>query len=105
MDKSSGKKKLAILLAGVLILLTAIIATFMFSEKKTPEPEISRWAVIRSSNGWAEAFGAPNAGSLLLMQIKNDVKVQLIEDKGDWIKIRAYNGRVGYVRREFLRAL
>ena len=105
MDKASGKKQLAILLACVLILLTAIIATTVFSEKKTPDPEINRWAVIRSASGWAEAFGAPNPGSLLLMQIKNDVKVQLLEDKGDWIKIRAYNGRVGYVRREFLRAL
>jgi hypothetical protein len=105
MDKASGKKQLVILIACVFILFTAIIASIMFSEKKTPEPEINRWAVIRSASGWAEAFGAPNPGSLLLMQIKNDVKVQLLEDKGDWIKIRAYNGRVGYVRREFLRSL
>jgi len=105
MDKVSGKKQLAILVACVLILFAAIIASNMFSEKKTPEPDSSRWALIHSSKGWTEAYGAPNASSLLLMQINNDVKVQLLEDKGDWIKIRAYNGRVGYVRREFLRAI
>ena len=105
MDKVSGKKQLVILVACVFILFTAIIASNMFSEKKTPEPDSSRWALIHSSKGWTEAYGAPNASSLLLMQINNDVKVQLLEDKGDWIKIRAYNGRVGYVRREFLRAI
>lgn len=105
MDKPSGKKQLAILVTCVFILFAAIVGSIMFSEKKTPEPEVNRWALIHSSKGWTEAFGAPNASSLLLMQIKNDVKVQLLEDKGDWVKVRAYNGRVGYVRREFLRAM
>ena len=105
MDKLSGKKKLVVLVVCGFILFAAIIANTMFSEKKTPEPESSRWALIHSSKGWTEAYGAPNTSSLLLMQINNDVKVQLLEDKGDWIKIRAYNGRVGYVRREFLRAI
>ena len=105
MDKSSGKKQLAILVACVAFLLAAIIAVSMSSSHKPTEPVSDRWAVIKSPSGWAEARGAPLSTSLLLMQIDNDVKVQLIEDKGDWIKIRAHNGRVGYVRREFLHSL
>lgn len=105
MDKSSGKKQLAILVSCVAFLFFAIIAGNSLSPKKPIEPVSDRWAVIKSPTGWAEARGAPVSTSLLLMQINNDVKVQLIEDKGDWIKIRAHNGRVGYVRREFLRCL
>ena len=105
MDKTSGKKQLAILVSCVALLLAAIIAGSMLPASKPAEPVSHRWAVVKSPSGWAEARGAPNSTSLLLMQINNDVKVQLIEDKGDWIKIRAYNGRIGYVRREFLRCL
>ena len=105
MDTASGKKQMAIFVACVALLFTAIIGRNLFSSQTQSAPAVARWALIESPNGWAEARGATNNTSLLLMQINNGVKVQLIEDKGEWVRIRAHNGRSGYVRREFLRSL
>ena len=105
MDKSSGKKQLTVLVSILVLFFGTLITVSISFPKKSIEPVSDRWALIQSPSGWAEARGAANSTSLLLMQINNGVKVQLIEDSGNWTKIRAHNGRVGYVRRDFLRSL
>ena len=82
MDKASSKKQLAILVASIALIFAAIFAGKLFYGHEPPVPFVTRWATIHSPSGWAEARGAPNNASLLLMQINNEVKVQLIEDKG-----------------------
>ncbi len=47
MDKSSGKKQLAIVVACVAFLFAAIIAANLLSPHKPIEPVSDRWAVIK----------------------------------------------------------
>jgi hypothetical protein len=47
--------------------------------------------------------GQPNPSSLLMMQIENTVRLQVLEVQGDWVKVRTEKGRTGYVRKSDFR--
>jgi uncharacterized protein YgiM (DUF1202 family) len=62
-----------------------------------------RYGEVFAMNGWTELRGQPNPSSLLMMQIENTVRLQVLEVQGDWVKVRTEKGRTGYVRKSDFR--
>lgn len=69
-------------------------------EKKVVE---HRYGQVFAMNGWTELRGQPNPKSLLMMQIENNVRLQVLGEEGDWLKVRTETGRTGFVRKSDLR--
>ena len=62
-----------------------------------------RYGEVFSSAGWTEMRGRPNPKSLLMMQIENGVRLEVLGEEDDWVNVRTPNGRVGYVKKSDLR--
>ena len=86
----------------VIVFIIAIAGVTSSCSDKAPEQQPERvLAFVKSSTGWAEMRGAPNKNSLLMMQIYNYVHVEVIGDRGEWVKVKA-NGRTGYMYKGLL---
>lgn len=62
-----------------------------------------RYGEVYSSTGWTEMRGRPNPKSMLMMQIENTVRLEVLGEEADWVNVRAPNGREGYVKKSDLR--
>lgn len=93
---------LVLLAAGTVFLGLYVINLSKEAGAEKAEAE-HRYGQVFSMSGWTELRGRPNPGSLLMMQIENNVRLQVLGEEGDWVKVRTETGRTGYVRKSDFR--
>lgn len=96
------KQLILVLLAAGSVFLGLYVINLAREESAKP-PAVVRQGTVMSLSGYTELRGLPKPTSLLMMQILNDVRLQVLGEEGDWVKVRTENGRVGYVRKSDLR--
>lgn len=97
------KQLFLVILAAGSVFLGLYVINLAKEESAKKSAAVERYGVVFSMSGWTELRGRPNPDSLLMMQILNDVRLQVLGEEGDWVKVRTDKGRVGYVRKSDFR--
>ncbi|MFN8309396.1 MAG: tetratricopeptide repeat protein [Chitinophagales bacterium] len=82
---------------GILLLLTAVTTT-VFSFSQYQYEEHSGEAILMADNAYVKS--APDGGATDLFLIHEGLKMQLLDQVGEWFKIRLADGKVGWIPKD-----
>jgi uncharacterized protein YgiM (DUF1202 family) len=97
------KQLVMVLLAAGTIVFGLYVYNLSTERDHTLSAYSNRHGVVFSPTGWTELRGRPNAESLLMSQVMNDVRLQVLGEEGEWVKVRTEKGRTGYVKKSDFR--
>lgn len=89
-------KKITFLLGSILILLFLFASLLSYSRYKFENTH--NFAIVFSTNAYIKSSPEENATDLFILH--QGTKVQLIDQVGNWLKIRLPNGNIGWIKRE-----
>lgn len=97
------KQLVIVLLAAGTIVFGLYVYNLSTETGQATASNSNRYGIVFSPAGWTELRGRPNAESLLMSQVMNDVRLQVLGEEGEWVKVRTEKGRTGYIRKSDFR--
>ena len=102
--KQGVAKRITFFVGAVSFVLS--ITTFGFAWGQASREQSSRYAIVYATNTYIKS--APDKASLDLFILREGVKVELLENSGDWEKIKvpdAKGDKVGWIPKEMVREI
>lgn len=96
MVRTTLGKKITFLLGSILILLFLFASVLSYSRYKSENDH--NFAIVFSTNAYIKSSPEENSTDLFILH--QGTKVQLIDQVGDWLKIRLPNGNIGWLKKE-----
>ena len=96
-----GIKKLFFTISVIAIIIT--ISCYVFAEQKHSEEMATDKAIVFSANAYIKS--SPDPASTDLFILHEGTKVQILDNVGQWRKIRLANGAVGWIPVEVLEVI
>lgn len=102
-------KHIGALLTGIAALITASIPIasylqdiqwFGISKIKQAQPQVStskRYAFIDDPDGWVNVRVEPSVSSKVITKIENGYRVEVLEKKGNWYRVKTFIDDIGYI--------
>lgn len=99
--KTTLSKKITFLLGSILILLFLFASALSYSRYKFENAH--NFAIVFSPNAYIKSSPEESATDLFILH--QGTKVQLIDQVGNWLKIRLPNGNIGWIKKEAIEVI